>query len=109
MNKIRFPSKLNMQGRAVADLQNALQFCLDRNAILANDAGSRQQFSAALKPERGAQKYGDATAKLVNIFQKERGLQASGEVDEPTANAFNTLLQGWGLLDQPPEPAGRRI
>jgi hypothetical protein len=62
MNKITFPLKLNMHGPALGDLQDALQLCLDHSAILANEAGARQQLSVALKPERGAQKYGDATA-----------------------------------------------
>src|SRR6266436_1655905 len=105
MNKITFPLKLNMQGAAAADLQDALQLCLDRSAILANDPAARQQLSVALKPERDQQAYGAVTGKLVKIFQGERHLQQSGEVDEPTANALNALLQEWGLLDQPPEPA----
>src|SRR6266436_6025818 len=99
MNKITFPLKLNMQGAAAADLQDALQLCLDRSAILANDPAARQQLSVALKPERDGQTYGDVTGKLVKIFQGERHLQQSGEVDEPTANALNALLQEWGLLD----------
>jgi hypothetical protein len=87
MNKITFPLKLNIQDPTVADLQDALQLCLDRSAVLANDGGARQQLSAALKPERGAQKYCDPTAKLVSIFQAERHLPPSGDVDGPTANA----------------------
>src|SRR6266478_6408562 len=105
MNKITFPLKLNMQGAAVADLQETLRLCLDRSAILANDEGARRQLSTALKPERDGQTYGGVTGKLVKIFQGERNLQPSGEVDEPTANALNALLQEWGLLDQPPGPA----
>jgi hypothetical protein len=109
MTKITFPLKLHMQGPAVADLQDALQLCLDRGALLANDNGARTDLSTALKRERVAQMYGDATAKLVTSFQQERRLVGSaaapsGEVDEPTANALNALLKQWGLLDQMTEP-----
>ena len=100
MNKITFPLKLNMQGAAVADLQDALQVCIDRSALLAGNPGERQQFSESLKPERTTQNYGGATIKLVATFQGEQHLQASGDVDEPTANALNALLEGWGLLDE---------
>src|SRR5262249_4908353 len=105
MNEITFPLKLNSQGPAVADLQDALQLCLDRGALFANDVGARQRFSTLLKPERGAQGSGDATAILVRLFQPERPLPPTGGVDEPTANALNALLKEWGLLNQPPEPA----
>ncbi|HEY6409501.1 MAG TPA: carboxypeptidase-like regulatory domain-containing protein [Ktedonobacteraceae bacterium] len=104
MNKITFPLKPGMQGPAVADLQDALQLCLERGPILANDEGTRRELSAALKRERVEQIYGDATGKLVSIFQTERNQQPSGEVDEPTAIALNALLMEWGLLDQPTEP-----
>lgn len=45
MNKITFPLKLRMQGSAVADLQDALQRCLDRGAILANDEAARRELA----------------------------------------------------------------
>ncbi len=72
---------------------------------MANDEGSCRELSAALKPEHVEQIYGEVTQKLVRIFQDERHLQPSGEVDEPTANALNALLKEWGMLDQPTEPA----
>jgi hypothetical protein len=104
MNSITFPLKQHMQGSTIADLQDALQACLDRSALLANDETTRRDLSAALKRERVASTYGDATTKLVSSFQSERRLQASGEVDEPTATGLNALLKQWGLLDQPPQP-----
>ena len=110
MNKISFPLKLGDQGSKVADLQDALKLCLDRAAILANDEATRQDLSARLQPERAAQTYGEGTQSVVSVFQKERGLTdpvvglPSGQVDEPTANVLNALLQQWGMLDQPPAP-----
>jgi len=99
MNKITFPLKQHMQGAAVADLQHALQLCLERGILLADDEAARREMAEALKRERIEQNYGSATLKLVSIFQQERTLQSSGEVDEPTARALNELLQQFGLLE----------
>src|SRR5213594_3442516 len=109
MNKITFPLKPGMQGPALADLEDALQLCIDRSVILANDEGARQELSAKLQAERVAQMYGEGTRSVVSVFQRERGLAdpagvLSGDVDEPTADALNALLKQWGLLDQPTEP-----
>jgi hypothetical protein len=109
MNKIIFPLKLRMKRPEVADLQDALQLLLDRSVVLANDERVRRELSAALKPERDRQTYDRTTHELVSIFQTERRLQPSGEVDEPTANALNRLLQEWGLLDREPTPKTFRI
>jgi hypothetical protein len=84
----------------VADLRDALQVCLDRGVILANDEPARRELALALKPEREGQTYRDATGKVVSIFQGERSLQPSGEVDERTAAALNALLRELGLLDE---------
>ncbi len=67
MNKIIFPVKPGVRA-AVVDLQNALQFCLDWGAILANDAVARQCLSTALQPERVAQMYGEGTRSVVSVF-----------------------------------------
>lgn len=104
MNKITFPLNQGMRGTAVADLQDALQQCLKRRVLLANDERARRELSAALKRERTGQIYGAATQKLVAAFQEERRLQASGEVDEPTAAALNALLRQLGLLPDEPHP-----
>lgn len=101
MNKIIFPLKRGMQGPAVADLQAALQLLIDRGIILRDDEGARRELSVALRPEREGQTYGSATRKLVGIFQEERRLQPSGEVDERTAGALNRLLQEIGAFDTP--------
>lgn len=83
MNKIAFPLKPDMQGTLVADLQDALQQCLDRGILPLgdDDERTRRKWAAALERERDGQTYGDATAKLVSLFQDGRHLQASGEVD----------------------------
>lgn len=104
MNKITFPLKRGMQGPAVADLQDALQLCLDRGIILRDNQDARQEASAALKREHTDQTYGEATRKLVIIFQTERRLEPSGSVDKATADAINRLLDELsGAGGEPPE------
>ncbi len=102
MNTITFPLKRQMKGPQVVDLQEVLTLLLERCLILANDEGARKKLPAALKPERKGQNYGQITAELVATFQKERNLQPTGEVDEPTANALNALLRELRLLKDEP-------
>ena len=104
MNKITFPLKQRMQSAAVADLQEALKQLLDRAAILANEEPVRRELSEALKRERATQSYDASTRRLVTLFQDARRLQASGEVDEATATALNTLLDSWGLFEKAAAP-----
>jgi 5-hydroxyisourate hydrolase-like protein (transthyretin family) len=104
MNPITFPLKLRMKRPEVGDLQDALQQCLERCAILATDEGARKELSETLKRERTALHYGKTTHKLVSIFQEEQRLESSGEVDEPTAKALNKLLHKWGMLDRQTKP-----
>ena len=109
MRRIISPLRPAMQGAAVADLQEALRLCLDRTTILGNDAGARQELSAALSTERQTQSYGGATRKLVGILQETRHLPVTGEVDEATASALNLLLREWAVLDQSGEGAPRSL
>lgn len=104
MKKITFPLKQRMQGAAVADLQDALQLLLERSALLANDDAARRGLMAGLQRERVGQAYGAATSQSVSTFQQEHKLPASGEVDEPTANALNAMLNGLGVLDRTDAP-----
>jgi peptidoglycan hydrolase-like protein with peptidoglycan-binding domain len=92
MNKIIFPLKRRMKRSVVGDLQDTLQLLLDRGVLLANDEAARRELTEALRTERAEQTYGAITAKLVGRFQEERRLQASGEVNEPTADALNRLV-----------------
>src|ERR1041385_7324774 len=101
MNKIVFPLKPDMQGSGVADLQHALLLLLERGAILRDDEDARKALTTAWKDEYIEQVYKDVTSKLVSIFQENQQFEASGKVDEPTANALNALLKEWGMVDQP--------
>lgn len=92
MNKIISLLKPRMKTAGVRDLQVALQLLLDKDALLADNKSARRELSTALKLERAKQTYGAATRKLVSSFQKEKRLEVSGTVNEPTADALNGLL-----------------
>ncbi len=84
-------------GPAVGNLQDGLRLLMDRGVVPENPS-----LRARLAVERGDQKYGDGTAKLVSIFQEARRLEASGTVEERTAAALNASLKELGAFD----PAG---
>jgi len=97
MKEITFPLKLGTKSPEVSNLQEALQLLLDKAIILQNDEAARQELSAGLQEERAKQIFGDFSAKVVSIFQKEQNLKSSN-IDKKTVNALNGLLQEKGLL-----------
>ncbi|GIX46749.1 MAG: hypothetical protein KatS3mg131_0960 [Candidatus Tectimicrobiota bacterium] len=99
MNPITFPLKLQMRGPKVADLQEALKVFLERRLILRDDEAARRKALEDLARDSARRFYGSATRKLVSIFQQERQLQPTGEVDEVTARAINALLEELKVLD----------
>lgn len=109
MKPINFPMNRGVRGPQVADLHIALQALLDRVSILANDEVARRKAATALRRDMQQQSYGEATASIVGVFQRECNLQSSGEVDGPTAAALNKLLHELGLLDQERPPAFRLV
>ena len=101
MNHVTFPLKPQMDGPEVANLQEALNQLLERGALLRDNEAARRELTDALKGELEAQTFGDATRKLVGIFQRERRIAGDrGVVDAETAAELNALLREWGLLDQ---------
>ena len=101
MKKVVFPLRQRMKRPEVADLQDALQVLLDRGAILAEDHDARAEMADGLARERAETTFGRVTKKLVTLFQEPRRIEPSGEVDEPTADAINGMLDEWGLLGRP--------
>ena len=81
-----------MQSPKAGHLQVSLQLFADRTGIFANEGAARTKLSADLKRERDRKRYGSTTRELVSIFQEERQLECRGELDEPTANTLNRLL-----------------
>ncbi len=110
MNRVSFPLNQGNSGSAVADLQEALLELISREALI-NDQPpqSRQRRLLLLQREREGQSYTDTTSWLVQQFQRERGLEVSGAVDERTAGAFNRLLREIGLLTEEPHPEQPRF
>jgi hypothetical protein len=93
-----------MRGTMVANLQEAINFLLDRGVILRDDEGARRELSVALEREHSTQTYGGATLKLVGIFQEANHLDVRiGEVEERTAAALNDVLAQLGAFDAPRE------
>ena len=95
MQAIQPPVNPNSLQATIANLQDALLLLLQKGAYQLSDA-ERQAFVERLRPERDAQKYDDITHKLVAIFQQQRNIQPTSEVDDPTANAINSLLRRVG-------------
>lgn len=50
--------------------------------------------------EKQQKVFGDATAKAVAQFQKERGLPVTSKIDEATANALNNLALDVDVIDE---------
>jgi Neuraminidase-like domain len=99
VNKIISPLQHGMTGAAVVDLQTALHALLERGLLLATADGDRRELTELLLRERAQPFYGDATHRLVRVFQGEHRLEPIGDVDERTAAVLNALLRELGLLD----------
>lgn len=67
---------------------------------MGDDQAGRARFGLLLAREAKLSTFGDATQKLIALFQEARQLNVTGEVDEPTANALNALLAELGVLEQ---------
>jgi Tc toxin complex TcA C-terminal TcB-binding domain/Neuraminidase-like domain/Salmonella virulence plasmid 28.1kDa A protein len=105
MQRIIAPLQVNDRGVTVANLQAALQLFLDRGVLLINDVGARQEIAAVLKREHAKQTYGEATRKLVSVFQEEQQIRPeseSGNVDDRTADEMNRLLEQLGAFEKQP-------
>jgi hypothetical protein len=101
MNKITFPLKLQMQGAAVADLQDGLQLLMDKGRFQMADA-DRRTFTDRLRAERAGSMYGSVTSKLVAMFQEQHQEQPTGEVTARTSSTLNSALQDLGAFNDLP-------
>lgn len=109
MNKITFPLKPEMRGDTVANLQDGLLLLLDTNRALFTPSPTLTNIPEttdwpkvikSLQKEREKNFYGKVTRALIDNFQKVNNLEASGFVDELTADALNRLLTEHGFLDK---------
>lgn len=93
-------------GSAVVNLQNALLKLLDLGIFKTYNAPDSptieylQQLTLQFKVESTNQIYGEATRKLIQIFQIQNGLGASlnGVVEATTAAKLNALLLTLGVI-----------
>ncbi len=108
MNRITFPLRSRTRGQKVADLQEAILFLLERRRDLfappppppthVPPPPDWATIEARLRREREKQYYGTTTKQLVAALQRNRNLQSTGEVDQPTAEALNALLEELGAF-----------
>ncbi|WP_068819221.1 neuraminidase-like domain-containing protein [Phormidesmis priestleyi] len=87
----------NSQGQEVTNLQDGLLLLLRNQSIRLSDA-ERQRYEERVILEQNKQEYNDTTQKLIGIFQEQSGLNTTGEVDAPTAEALNKALRGLGAF-----------
>lgn len=110
MKAIANPINRNSQGTEVSNLQEVLLLLLRRQLIRVADE-ERTFYEEGLLREQREQTYNDITQRVVGIFQEESRLPITGDVDEPTAAAFNRLLKALfvvrgnvRLMDNTPVP-----
>jgi Tc toxin complex TcA C-terminal TcB-binding domain/Neuraminidase-like domain len=86
-------------GPHVAPLHRALILLLERGILLKEDERTRRELLAALKREQKAGAIGDATRRVISIFQEKRKVKISGILDEITAALLNKLFGEIGFID----------
>lgn len=91
----------NSQGSEVTNLQEGLLLLLNRQFFQSIDANDRSAYIEGIRKEQAAQIYRKVTTKVVAIFQEQSQLQTTGEVDAPTAEVLNKVLQELGAFEQP--------
>lgn len=97
MRPIAPPINRNSQGSEVINLQDGLLLLLRRQFFQVSQEEQRF-YEEGLLREQQAQRYDDITQKLVGIFQERSGLNATGEVDAPTAEVLNRVLRELGAF-----------
>lgn len=99
MQPITTPIKIDNK-ETVTNLQASLVFLLSKQSLhlTANDL---KVFQKQLQQELQEASYGDATTKLVTVFQQQYAVGYTlGIVDELTAAKVNEVLKGLGAFDE---------
>jgi len=100
MKRFFFLPKPNPHGQGLDQLHTTLRLLLDRGVLAVGE-----DLDAALKREAESKTFGDATRKLLRIFQEKRRLSVTGLLDKLTADALNRLLEEFGAFDDDREGA----
>ena len=98
MKQITTPIKTDSK-EAITNLQAALVFLLSKQSLTLT-ADELNALQKQWQTEQQEANYGDATTKLVAIFQQQYNVDDTlGIVEEPTANKLNELLKALGAFD----------
>ncbi|MEO6720605.1 MAG: neuraminidase-like domain-containing protein [Ferruginibacter sp.] len=99
MHPITTPIKTDNK-EAVNNLHTALLLLLSKQSLLLT-ADELNELQKQWKQEQQEASYGDATTKLVAVFQQQYKVDdQSGMVEEPTASKLNEVLKGLGVFDE---------
>jgi hypothetical protein len=101
------PVHLNDTGAAVSNLHKGLLFLIMYEPGISDN--DRRTLQKQLAPDLQAQMFGQATLRLVKIWQEQlnhrsdvpqelKPLVEKGDVDQKTADALNWLLRKLGAL-----------
>lgn len=96
MNSITTPIKTDNK-EAVTNLQAALVFLLSKQSLILT-ADELNGLQKQWQQEQQEASYGEATTKLVAVFQKQYGI--SDNADKETAAKLNEVLKGLGAFDE---------
>ena len=93
MRPINAPLKLGDRGPEVSNLQDALQFLIERRAIQMPESDGTSLLER-LRRDREQEFYSDAgTYPIIQLFQRQLGLTETGVVDAATAAKLTELLR----------------
>ena len=107
MKPVIAPINTGDQGDVVANLQSALLFLIDHSIFQVLDAPNYptieelKELIQALRNENERLFFGEATTKLIQIFQIQQGLgdNLRGVAEEKTAALLNKFLSSLGAFD----------
>lgn len=105
MNPVTPPIKPKDKGDAVANLHEALLFLLNKPDVFSFPPRVLHVLKEKIQREVSEKVFGEITKGTVLQFQKDHGLvNGTGEVDQPTSDALNSLLNSLGAFnEQPPQ------
>lgn len=105
MNKIIPPIRLQDQGPAVANLQEALLFIVEKHQLTPSNL-TLAQWQQAVQSERVAQSFGEGTRRLFVGLLTDLHLPSADFVNEPIAERLNQVLETLGaFVPSPPLPS----
>jgi hypothetical protein len=98
MRSVVAPVNTTSSRESTSNLQEGLQYLLDHGGVHIGDA-DRAAYAELLAREGRDGRFSDGTSRLVGVFQEQRGLPITGEVNDQTAEALNAVLRKLGAFD----------